>query len=115
MIEFAPKTFRYVSCCPAKQVVGESSAVALDLTAHPNDNRRAYEPADPRPTPHDTVESLDRLRVIGTLPERERIALIRTVVDGDTAADVAKDLGVSPDRVYTLVHNGSTRVRKRAA
>jgi RNA polymerase sigma factor (sigma-70 family) len=87
----------------------------LDLTAHPNDDRRAYEPADPRPTPHDTVESLDRLRVIGTLPERERIALIRTVVDGDTAADVAKDLGVSPDRVYTLVHNGSTRVRKRAA
>ena len=53
--------------------------------------------------------------MIGTLPERERIALIRTIVDGDTAADVAKDLGVSPDRVYTLVHNGSTRGRKRAA
>jgi len=86
-----------------------------ELTAHPSDGRRSYEPADPGPTPHDTVESLDRLRVLGTLPERERIALIRTVVDGDTAADVAKDLGVSPDRVYTLVHNGSTRVRKRAA
>ncbi len=52
---------------------------------------------------------------MGTLPERERIALIRTVVEGDTAADVAKDLGVSPDRVYTLVHNGSARVRRRAA
>ena len=54
-------------------------------------------------------------RVLGTIPERERIALIRTMVDGDTAADVAKDLGVSTDRVYTLVHNGSTRVRRRAA
>jgi RNA polymerase sigma factor (sigma-70 family) len=86
-----------------------------DLTSHPSDDRRSFEPTDPGPTPHDTVESLDRLRVIGTLPERERIALIRTIVDGDTAADVAKDLGVSPDRVYTLVHNGSTRVRKRAA
>lgn len=75
----------------------------------------AYEPADPGPTPHDTVENLDRLRVLGTIPTRERIALIRTVVDGDSAADVAKDLGVSPDRVYTLVHNGSTRVRRRAA
>jgi len=75
----------------------------------------AFEPTDPGPTPHDTVENLDRLRVLGTIPERERIALIRTLVDGDTAADVAKDLGVSPDRVYTLVHNGSTRVRKRAA
>jgi RNA polymerase sigma factor (sigma-70 family) len=74
-----------------------------------------YDPPDPGPTPHDTVESLDRLRVVGTLPERERIALIRTVVEGDSAADVAKDLGVSPDRVYTLVHNGSARVRRRAA
>ena len=76
---------------------------------------REFEPADPGPTPHDTVEHLDRLRVLGSIPERERIALIRTVVDGDTAADVAKDLGVSPDRVYTLVHNGSARVRRRAA
>ena len=76
---------------------------------------QAYEPPDPGPTPHDTVENLDRLRVLGTIPERERIALIRTMVDGDTAADVAKDLGVSADRVYTLVHNGSTRVRRRAA
>lgn len=84
-----------------------------DLAAAREDT--AYEPADPGPTPHDTVESLDRLRVLGTIPERERVALIRTIVDGDTAADVAKDLGVSPDRVYTLVHNGSTRVRRRAA
>jgi len=74
-----------------------------------------FEPTDPGPTPHDTVENLDRLRVLGTIPERERIALIRTVVDGDTAADVAKDLGVTADRVYTLVHNGSIRARRRAA
>ncbi|HEU0055960.1 MAG TPA: sigma-70 family RNA polymerase sigma factor [Gaiella sp.] len=78
-------------------------------------SEQAYEPPDPGPTPHDTVENLDRLRVLGTIPERERIALIRTMVDGDTVADVAKDLGVSTDRVYTLVHNGSTRVRRRAA
>ncbi len=84
------------------------------LTGGASDDH-AYEPADPGPTPHDTVESLDRLRVLHTLPERERIALIRTVVDGDTAAEVAEDLGVTPDRVYTLVHNGSTRVRRRAA
>ena len=76
---------------------------------------QVYEPADPGPTPHDTVENLDRLRTLRTIPERERIALIRTVVDGDAAADVAKDLGVTTDRVYTLVHNGSTRVRRRAA
>jgi RNA polymerase sigma factor (sigma-70 family) len=86
-----------------------------DLGPAAQDDQPAFEPLDPGPTPHDTVENLDRLRVIGTLPERERIALIRTLVDGDTAADVARDLGVTADRVYTLVHNGSTRVRKRAA
>ena len=86
-----------------------------DLGSADGLHERAFEPADPGPTPHDTVENLDRLRVLGTLPERERIALIRTIVDGDTAADVARDLGVTPDRVYTLVHNGSTRVRRRAA
>lgn len=94
--------------------------VYADVVGFPDLSRavdadQAYDPPDPGPTPHDTVESLDRLRVVGTLPERERIALIRTVVEGDSAADVAKDLGVSPDRVYTLVHNGSTRVRRRAA
>src|SRR4030067_3734150 len=29
----APFTFRNVSCCPAKEASGRSSAVALDLTA----------------------------------------------------------------------------------
>ena len=63
------------------------------------------------PGPHDAVESRDRLRAVAGLPDRERIALIRTVVDGDTAADVAKDAGVSPHRVYSLVHDGSARAR----
>ena len=86
-----------------------------DLARTATTAERTFEPADPGPTPHDTVESLDRLRVLGSIPERERIALIRTIVDGDTAADVAKDLGVSRDRVYALVQNGSARVRRRAA
>ena len=75
----------------------------------------AYDPPDPGPTPAETVESHDQLRVLATIPERERIALIRTVIDGDTAADVAEDLGISANRVYTLVHDASARVRKRAA
>jgi RNA polymerase sigma factor (sigma-70 family) len=75
----------------------------------------AFDPPDPGPTPHDAVENRDALRALATLPERERIALLRTVVDGDAAADVARDLGVTAHRVYTLVHDGSARVRKRAA
>lgn len=77
--------------------------------------RPDFEPADPGPTPDETVESLERLRVLGTLPESERVALVRTIVDGDPAAVVAKDLGVSSHRVYTLVHTGSARIRRRAA
>jgi RNA polymerase sigma-B factor len=74
-----------------------------------------YEPPDPGPSPHDTVESLERLRTLATLPDSERIALVRTIVDGDPAAEVAKDLGISSHRVYSLVNTGSARVRKRAA
>jgi RNA polymerase sigma factor (sigma-70 family) len=74
-----------------------------------------FEPPDPRPSPHETVVALDRLRVIGTLPDRERVALVRTVVDGNSAVDVADELGVTPDRVYALTRTGSARLRRRAA
>jgi RNA polymerase sigma factor (sigma-70 family) len=74
-----------------------------------------YDPPDPGPPPEETVAHIERLRVIATLPERERIALIRTIVDGDAATEVADDLGVSPNRVYQLVQRGSARLRKRAA
>ena len=86
-----------------------------DLTPGQERDDRAYEPTDPGPGPQDTVESIERLRVLATLPERERIALIRTIVDGDAATDVADDLGVTPNRVYQLVQHGSARLRRRAA
>lgn len=79
------------------------------------DDDRPFDPPDPRPTPDATIESLERLRVLATLPPSERVALVRTTVDGETAAEVARDLGVSPGRVQRLVQNGSTRLRKRAA
>jgi RNA polymerase sigma factor (sigma-70 family) len=86
-----------------------------DVGSAPGESTTAFEPADPRPTPEEIVETLDRLRVLGTLPQRERFALVRTIVDGAAAADVAEDLGVTKDRVHTLVQNGSTRLRRRAA
>ena len=98
-----------------------SEGVFADVVGFPDVSGRGergeitYEPTDPSPSPDDTVEQMERLRVLATIPERERIALIRTIVDGDTAADVADELGVSPDRVYQLVQHGSARLRKRAA
>ena len=79
------------------------------------DGDRVFEPPHPGPTPQDTVEALDRLRTLASLPDQERIALVRTIVDGEAAADVAKELGVTPNRVYSLVHTGSARLRRRAA
>ncbi len=86
-----------------------------DLGCVDGDGRDPFDPPDPRPTPDDAVECLERLRVLATLPPSERVALVRTAVDGDTAADVARDLGVSAGRVHSLVHDGSARLRRRAA
>ena len=70
-----------------------------DLGPSDGDERHSYDPPDPRPTPDATVESLERLRVLATLPRSERVALVRTAVDGETAAEVARDLGVTAGRV----------------
>jgi RNA polymerase sigma factor (sigma-70 family) len=86
-----------------------------DLGPGTGDDRAAYDPPDPGPTLDDRVECLERLRVLATLPTSERVALVRTAVDGESAAEVARDLGVSTGRVHSLVHNGSTRLRRRAA
>ena len=70
---------------------------------------------DPGPSPTRPSRASTTLRIVGTLPDRERIALVRTLVEGDSAAEVAKELGVSSDRVYTLVNTGCSRLRRRAA
>jgi RNA polymerase sigma factor (sigma-70 family) len=92
-----------------------ADVVSFDDLGRVDDGMRTYEPPDPGPTPDDKVECLERLRVLATLPASERVALVRTTVDGDSAADVARDLGVSTGRVHALVHTGSTRLRRRAA
>ena len=79
------------------------------------DSDRPFDPPDPRPTPDATLESLERLRVLATLPQSERVVLVRTAVDGESVAEVARDLGVSTGRVHRLAQSGSTRLRKRAA
>ena len=91
--------------------------VGFSDVAHRDDSSGStdYEPPDPGPTPLETVVHLDTLRVIGTLPDRERVALVRTIVDGQTAEAVAEELGVTPERVYALARTGSARLRRRAA
>ena len=61
------------------------------------------------------VDLRDRLRLVATLPEGERHALIRTEVDGLSAAEVALELGVSVNRVHGLTSDAAKRLRRRAA
>jgi RNA polymerase sigma factor (sigma-70 family) len=63
------------------------------------EERQSYDPPDPRPTPDATVESLERLRVLATLPPSERVALVRTAVDGETAAQTGARLFLSSETV----------------
>jgi RNA polymerase sigma factor (sigma-70 family) len=103
-----------------KNALGDGTyadVLSLDDLGRSDDGggRGAYDPPDPGPTLDDTLECLERLRVLATLPPSERVALVRTAVDGESAADVARDLGVSTGRVHALVHTGSTRLRRRAA
>jgi len=53
------------------------------------------------------------LTSLGALPDRQREALLRTAVSGDTQEEVARDLGVFDNALRQLVHRA--RVSLRAA
>lgn len=50
-------------------------------------------------------------RCLKRLPERSRIALVRCVIEGDCAPDVAAELGVSANAVHILVHRAKKSMR----
>lgn len=52
------------------------------------------------------------IRCLAHLSERSRIALIRFVVEGDSAPEIAKDLGVSPNTVHILVHRAKKKMKR---
>lgn len=91
--------------------------VPLDRSIGQNEDM-SFELIDPRIL-EEIVEARDILRLVAGLPEQERIALIRTQVDGVPAKEVAEELDVSLDTVYRLVSWGSQRLKirleKRAA
>ena len=52
---------------------------------------------------------------LGTMPERQRDALVRTTFAGDSRAEIAHDLALSEGAVRQLVHRGRATVRRAAA
>jgi RNA polymerase sigma factor (sigma-70 family) len=48
---------------------------------------------------------------VGTIPEKERHALLLRYAEGMTCADVARTLGTTPNAVSCLLHRGKERLR----
>lgn len=88
--------------------------VSFETVPGRDDPGLRYDPRDPRPGPDEMVELLDRLRILATIPAKERHVLVRTQVDGATSAEVADEMGVSSGRIHALAKTGSVRLRRRA-
>ena len=53
----------------------------------------------------------ETLAGLAALPENQREALLRTAVEGDSRADIARDLGVTDGAVRQLVHRARANLR----
>src|SRR3954470_18274703 len=54
------------------------------------------------------------LAAVAALPDRQREALLRTAIDGQAQAEVARDLGLSNTAMRQLVHRARVSVRTAA-
>lgn len=93
---------------------GFYETVSLDETYEGSSEFR-HAAVDPRPGPDEMAVHLERLRLIGGLPDRERYVLLRIQVDGATAEEVGEEMGVGTSTVYRLGTHGKARLRRRAA
>lgn len=56
----------------------------------------------------------ETLASVAALPDSQREALLRTAIEGDPRADIARDLGVTEGAVRQLVHRARTTLRAAA-
>jgi RNA polymerase sigma factor (sigma-70 family) len=85
------------------------------IDASTSESENYAEIPDRRPSVEAQVVALDEIRGLAEIPAREREVLVRTVVYGDTLAEVAHDLGVGVNYAHRLAAQGAARLRKRAA
>ena len=90
-----------------------ASRAGRDARVELTDDLTRYETCEPFHDP--TVAALDRryaVRAFGKLPERWRTVLWHTEVEGDSTADVARLLGLTPGGVAVLAHRARERLRQ---
>ncbi len=54
-------------------------------------------------------------KAMDTLPSKQRMVVVKTLLKGARLADVAKELGISPQAVYGLRQRGLTQLKKELA
>ena len=74
--------------------------------------------ADPSPTPENTVERDDMLsrvnRIIEEdLTEKQRTVIKLSVIQGQPAAVVAREMDMNPNAVYKLLHDARLQLKRR--
>lgn len=88
-----------------------------EATRKGGDHDELFEDLDGVPQPPQVAELRARLRatvdVIGALPERQRIALVRRELEGRSCDEIAAEVGTSPVAVRQLLARARTAVRDR--
>lgn len=85
-----------------------------DLAEHyPDGDERQFDP--PAPPPPEEPDPLPPVtELLPALGEREYMVVRRVVMQGETNASVARDMGLSRARVRQILHNGLTTLRQLA-
>lgn len=73
--------------------------------------------ADPAPAPENSLERAQTLAkvqqlITEDLTEKQRTALVASVVDGLSTNELAQNLGMKPNAVYKLLHDARLRLKK---
>ncbi|MBP7864833.1 MAG: RNA polymerase sigma factor [Acidobacteria bacterium] len=77
----------------------------------------AGDPPTPQPDPEAYTESRERLKVLmgvmGTLPDKQRVAFTLGKCDGLSHAEIAEVMGISASAVESLIHRARKNLEKR--
>lgn len=76
--------------------------------------------ADPAPAPENSIERTEALvkvqqMIEESLTEKQRAALVASVIEGLSTNELAQQLGMNPNAVYKLLHDARLKLKKRLA
>lgn len=87
------------------------------LTENENGDYTPYFMADRTPTPESATERAEMLArverlIMKDLTDKQRAALITSVIRGQSTEEVAKQMNMKPNALYKLLHDARVRLKK---